>query len=391
MRSVFIRCRRWGLAAALAAGAAWAQPVKFEAVTVADGLRMGYQLTVCDVNQDGKPDLIVVDERSTELGWYENPGAGARQGKWERRVLAREVPRAINVACGAGEIMVGHHFETVPAKSKGTVLRLKPGADLREPWVAEQVDAVPTIHRLRWARTREGRKLLVSPLVGAESEPPLYAGATPIYVQDAGGTGHRVLYNGLTGIVHSVHPYDWDGDGRDEVLTSSFDGIHLLKEGRKGEWTGRKVAAGDRRECPQCGTSELRVGRLGKRRFLAAIEPWHGNQLVVYPAPEAGLKGKEAERVVVDERMLNGHALAVGDFDGDGRDEIVTGFRGKGYQVAVFTAEDGTGRKWRREVIDETVAAADCQVADLDGDGRVDLACSGASTGNVRVYFNRGK
>jgi hypothetical protein len=32
------------------------------------------------------------------------------------------------------------------------------------------------------------------------------------------------------------------------------------------------------------------------------------------------------------------------------------------------------------------VAGADCKVADLTGDGRLDIVCSGASTGNVVLF-----
>jgi len=33
---------------------------------------------------------------------------------------------------------------------------------------------------------------------------------------------------------------------------------------------------------PKSGTSDIAVGRLGKERFLATIEPWHGNQVAIY-------------------------------------------------------------------------------------------------------------
>jgi hypothetical protein len=85
--------------------------------------------------------------------------------------------------------------------------------------------------------------------------------------------------------------------------------------------------------------------------------------------------------------MINGHALAVGDLDGDGRDEIVAGFRGKGFQLYVFSADDERGERWTRQVLDNGgIAAADCKIADFDGDRRPDVACSGASTGNVKLY-----
>lgn len=372
---------------ALAASPLLSEAPRFRAVTITDQLKLGYQLAVCDVNQDGRPDLIVVDERATELAWFENPAAG---GEWPRRVLAENVPRTINVACSPGEVYLGHDFESHPARSRGTVLRLKPGADVRQPWRAEPVTAIPTIHRLRWITTRAGRQLVLSPLAGVGTEPPDYAGPTPIFRHTPGEEGHQPLYAGLRGVVHGVHPVDWDGDGVDELLAASFDGIHLLRENPTGVWRALFLSRGDPRACPLCGASDIRPGRLHGRRFLAAIEPWHGNQLVVYLDPQATREGRPVERIILDDGMLNGHALAAGDFNGDGRDEIVTGFRGKGHKLTLFQADDRTGRKWTRHVLDETVAAADCQIADFNGDGRPDLACSGASTANVKVYFNLG-
>jgi len=37
-------------------------------------------------------------------------------------------------------------------------------------------------------------------------------------------------------------------------------------------------------------------------------------------------EGDQWKRVVIEDGMENGHALAVGDLDGDSRDEIVAGF-----------------------------------------------------------------
>jgi hypothetical protein len=78
--------------------------------------------------------------------------------------------------------------------------------------------------------------------------------------------------------------------------------------------------------------------------------------------------------------------------DGRGRDEIVCGFRGKGFKLSIYRALDARGGKWQNTTLDDGgIAAADCKLEDFTGDGKPDIACIGASTGNIMLYENLGK
>jgi hypothetical protein len=126
------------------------------------------------------------------------------------------------------------------------------------------------------------------------------------------------------------------------------------------------------------------VGRLGKERFLGAIEPWHGNQVVVYRQ-----QGSSWQRQVIDTTLNDGHVLLTADLNQDGRDEIIAGYRGAGRSVYIYTAEDAKGMRWSRQVLDDGgMAAAGCAVADLNGDGVPDIACIGTATANLKWYEN---
>jgi len=358
---------------------------RFKEVTVASGLKMGYQLVVTDVNGDGKKDLIALDERSTEVSWLENPA-------WESRLLVADVPRPINLDAsdidndGVPEIALAHNFETNPEKSVGNVLLLKSGPNVRAPWTRREIDRVPTAHRLRWIKTNGQRALVVAPLVGAAARAPDYADSVPIYLYAPPDWKRTLLTSEPYGILHSIYPVIFRGS-TEQLLTASFSGIRLYSPEHAGNWKGEEIAKGNPEPCPRCGTSEVKLGRLAGTRFIGAIEPWHGNQVVVYAE-----HGTNWNRTVLEQGMVNGHALAVGDLNADGNDEIVAGFRGRGYQLYVFTAEDTSGLRWRREILDAgTIAAADCKIEDLNGDGRPDIACVGASTGNVKIYENQGR
>ena len=124
----------------------------------------------------------------------------------------------------------------------------------------------------------------------------------------------------------------------------------------------------------------MAAGHLGKQRFLAAIEPWHGNQVAIYRERD-GLW----ERQVIDDSLADGHTILAADLNGDGDDEVIAGYRGKG--VNIYTAQDAAGSQWSRQVLDATMPAAACAVADLNGDGRPDIACIGSTT--LKWYENR--
>ena len=368
----------------LSASLAAAPPVRFVEHTVATGLTGGYQVVAVDLNHDGKPDLIALASGMTELVWFENPG-------WQRHVIAGNLSGLINLAAsdvdgdGIPLIVLASGFSMNAKKSAGIVSVLRHNGDPRQPWSIREIDRLPTSHRLRWADIDgTGRKVVVNqPLTAATVEHPEDRARTPLVFYRPGDWKRQVIAEQDEGVVHGIYPVDWDGDGRDAILTASFVGIHLYKLEKDGRWSRTEIAKGDPAPWPKSGSSDVAVGRLGKQRFLAAIEPWHGNQVAIY-RESAG----QWQRHVIDDTLADGHTIWTADLNGDGRDEVVAGYRGKG--VNVYYAQDAEGAQWSKVVLDGGMPAAACAIADLNGDGRPDIACIGSATANLKWYENLG-
>jgi hypothetical protein len=361
-----------------------ASQLPFTAQTIASDLRGGYQVVVADLNQDGKPDVIALASGMPELVWYENP-------TWARHVIARGLSRMINcvvLPAKAGarpEIVVASEFSNQAKDSVGLVSLLRPTDDPEQPWKAEEIDRLPTSHRLRLADfAGSGFPVVINaPLTGAKASAPDYRDQTPLVYYVPGEWQRHVISTDNSGIVHGIYVTDWDGDGRNDILTASFEGIHLFQFGKEG-WKRTRIAAGDPAPWPKSGSSDVAVGTLGrKRRFLAAIEPWHGNQVAIYTEEKAAWA-----RQVIDSALVDGHTIVTADLDGDGVDEVVAGYRGKGRSVYIYRAANKTGTKWTREILDDGgIPAAACAVADFDRDNHRDIVCIG---GNLLKWYRGG-
>lgn len=364
-------------------GASAAQPVVPSAGLavheVATGLRGGYQVVPADLNKDGKIDLVVVASGLQEFIWFENPG-------WQKHVIATDIRAPINAAAadldgdGIPELALAHGFATTPDRSTGIVTLYTHGPDVTAPWTGREIDRVPTAHRLRWytpAGSRE-RVLVNAPLCGPTATAPDYKGKTPLYAYRAPDWKREALPEAEEGVVHAIEPVQWVGAGP-SLLSAGFLGIHRY-EIKNGTWTVAPVVGGDSAPWPKSGSSDVSVLRNKGARMMAAIEPWHGHQVVVYRESKGTY-----ERSVIDNTIADGHTLVAADLDGDGRDEIVVGER-QGAKSARLYRMSASG-EWTSSMLDAGgMAAAGCAVADLNGDKKLDVVCVGTSTANLKWY-----
>ncbi len=364
-----------------------------------DAFPKGYQAAVADLNGDGKPDVIALSTDADRIDGYENPS-------WKRRPIATS-PKNIDVAPadfdgdGRVELAVASGFYFSESRRGGDVAILRPGRSPEDPWLSHTILTDPVVHRLRWADLDgDGRlELIHAPIFGpgsdgARNPKPAHLWALRPPANPYEEPWERWKIDESLTVLHGIWTGDLDGDRRDEILAASFEGLHLLDlvgSGAGAAWKRTKISSGAPAASGSLGaprgSSEVVVAQFGGgRRAIVAIEPWHGNEVAVYSrSSEEG----SWSRKVIDASLDEGHALVAADFDGDGADEIVAGWRGAGGGLVLYDPAEG-GARFERRMIASDLPVEGLAAADLNGDGRVDLVAIAGRKDALAWFENLG-
>ena len=348
-----------------------------------------YAVTLADVNGDRKQDLVAVSEN--RVLWYENPS-------WQAHVMIEDQTPGDNVCIAPFDINGDGHIDFAVGAGWtkiGTLHWIERGKTLEDRWTVHSIGQELSTHRMRWASVlgTQQPQLVVSPLNSSVGNGVrLLAFEIP---KDP--TSDRWMPTVLNSDLNRMHNHwhvDFDADGTIDTLTASQEGVTLVR--RIGtDWQAHRLGHGTTGDQPaQRGAGEIKMGQLKDgSRFIATVEPMHGHSLVLYSPPVAGNPTtSEWNRHVIDGGFQRGHALWTADVDGDGSDEIIFGHSDtpNTFGVIVYDCESNNLSGWTKHVIDEGgMATEDLIVADLTGDGRLDIVAGGRATHNVKLYVNQ--
>lgn len=358
---------------------------KFEPQVIDEAVEIGYGVAIGDVDGDGKKDVILVDK--SEISWFRNPD-------WTEASIVKKLTLRDHVCVAAAdidgdgtvEIAAGAQWnpgETSDKAQSGAVFYLVRPDEAGAPWKPVPLYHDPTTHRMRWVPGPKGHELVVLPLHGIGNKNNTGENFVNVrtYRVDPAKAGDAAAWSNevLGAKLHVTHNLDF----RDGFLY--IGGAEGIVRETAGGAESTVLISPENSTPPTRGVGEIAKGS----DFIAAVEPFHGNDLVVYRPADGG----KWTRTLLTDALNQGHALGVADFNEDGREDVVVGWRNPDAEGHVgvklfFQKEDGGWHPpfW---VAHDLVASEDLKIADLDGDARPEIVVSGRNSKNLMIFWNK--
>src|SRR5262245_24906490 len=226
---------------------------------------------------------------------------------------------------------------------------------------------------------------------------PLPPGTVSVFLGTGGGTfSDATPYPTGSVLPFSVAIGDLNGDSHLDLVTANFGDPLLSVDGTVSVFLGNgdgTLSAATQYTTGTPGAQSVAIGDLNGDPLPDLVVASASNRISVLLGND--VVGFQTQAPLSFTGLNNNSSIAIGDLDGDGRQDLaVANFgtdtgSGAGNSVTVLYGKDGGGFN-RVELLTEGTNPSSVAIADLNGDGQLDLAVANAGSNTVSVFLNDG-
>lgn len=341
-------------------------------------------VTTGDIDGDGKIDILAAGENNNQIAWYRNNGD--RPATFERRFIRNgpvpdprlDYAKTIAVGDIDGDGDLDIVFGSENENLVGWYENQGRGASFVEHVLTTSADHVKQVKLADIDRDGD-----LDILVASSDD------NTVALFENRGGRPatfvRKVITNAAYG-ARSVHAADFDRDGDIDVVVASRQDNRIVLHvngsiHRSAILEGERVVNTYRQTRAVAAADIDGDGLMDIVSTANEIVAWHRN---------VGGSPPNFESVIIDTSFTGGRWVATGDIDNDGDIDIVAADRGTNRIVLYENQLRQTGAPSfvPRVVTDTANRVRDVNVADIDGDGDLDLYSASDGDDTIAWYEN---